>query len=1147
MEQASSYQKVYYKGQEDPSNANLVNSLKFKTEVNKEKRKWSPHIAKEETFRKKRLREDQYSETIPEDKRIILTIQDKHVYHDIKNKELIREIPKEDEYYKVTKPTQVIPNVEEKLNATNEMQPRPTIIHRNDDEETDEEEPESINSIYKIQGIEFLPAGFLELDPMLFKNEYEFISDKDQEMFKEDQRKIKVQRRKQYDQRDKNRERKVVIFVADEYKDKLMDYFEKFTVEKKRKLNQDELQFVADSMQTNVDTISKLQDLYIDKKRQTHGKKLKKLVQNSYFNTDGELHEIPDILKKFLLLNNADALSDLGKSRKFKPKKKKKQPQEQLDPIPEDVVNENTERGRLVSAQFHDVTQEMPNPRDVKVVAVQSDGAPLINSQRVKQGKQKNEFSPLYYDSQISAILDKIRGRQPQQAEPRDSNLGIPRNDDAEMSNTKNLAKIKSLIDKEEDKIANDMDRLIKTYNLEPEVYKKWALTELAFDRPEFQVEGATGNEPVVDVESQGPKASAFRNHRICTLPDEKRTTTSYPVTHFTQSKLEEMDPAEDEDQDPEEIAQDEAGPRRTTKHQAKASVNPLPDIQEEEKFDPVEGVKSVTVVSKSHKNFNKFTDKFRSHIPKIDYFFEVISECFEVNKKKQFVITTLNQDMQMVLIDEVVLEDSDKVYESFFNGEFEKTVSIIILRNHQGEILEVIKILASEDLTDDQVDYMLGKKSPEVVAYVENVFLIDDDDRRGGKGRTQSMGMQRPKNITAVRPKAYSNFSNIRGLNKTPENRSGAQSLRGTGKISVNRAGPSDSNVGRPTDYSGLAREYENKAIKEFADGDGNNRSSKLADPKSSMTDGDLPRVSDVYNQMKEDGINDFKAQGNRLSWDGRPTGMSNAQGPRVTELYNDMKDRAINDLEAQNQDSGRLSNQTRPPGVSLIYNQMKEDQINEWRKRKTNGGEEAPAQDSDPKNSNQGNQKSPAKESENRVSSAKKSSMKDPKLSRFSQGGRPTNYSAFYEKYVSSAIDDSGRDVTESRKTTGIEPLSGTLRSKLSEDDRKRDSKLSQQGKSSNPKTSTVSKKDSVISQSKQSKLPEQIKHVLESENNEGSKKDLEKMEMEIKKQYDPKMIDEFYRFCREILPDDNRYKESILFVSLFYYFLETKNLLN
>lgn len=38
---------------------------------------------------------------------------------------------------------------------------------------------------------------------------------------------------------------------------------------------------------------------------------------------------------------------------------------------------------------------------------------------------------------------------------------------------------------------------------------------------------------------------------------------------------------------------------------------------------------------------------------------------------------------------------------------------------------------------------------------------------------------------------------------------------------------------------------------------------------------------------------------------------------------------------------------------------------------------------------------------------------------------------------------------------------------------------------------------------------------------------------------------MIKEFYEFCQKRLPNDQTYKESVLFVSLFYFFLENKHL--
>ena len=53
---------------------------------------------------------------------------------------------------------------------------------------------------------------------------------------------------------------------------------------------------------------------------------------------------------------------------------------------------------------------------------------------------------------------------------------------------------------------------------------------------------------------------------------------------------------------------------------------------------------------------------------------------------------------------------------------------------------------------------------------------------------------------------------------------------------------------------------------------------------------------------------------------------------------------------------------------------------------------------------------------------------------------------------------------------------------------------------------------------------------------------------MEQELQKRRgskDATMGEEFYRFCKEVLPKDEKYKEGIFMVSLFYYFLEKNKL--
>lgn len=50
---------------------------------------------------------------------------------------------------------------------------RHTYIHK---PKTLSKEDEGLSTVYKIEGQEFLPEGFIELDPLLLKDEYEFES-----------------------------------------------------------------------------------------------------------------------------------------------------------------------------------------------------------------------------------------------------------------------------------------------------------------------------------------------------------------------------------------------------------------------------------------------------------------------------------------------------------------------------------------------------------------------------------------------------------------------------------------------------------------------------------------------------------------------------------------------------------------------------------------------------------------------------------------------------------------------------------------------------------------------------------------------------------------------------------------------------------
>ncbi len=109
------------------------------------------------------------------------------------------------------------------------------------------------DAIYKVEGVEFLPEGFLELDPVLYVDAYEFENELQKKMFKDNQRKVVQQRRKQYENRWKQKKRDVTIFILDEHKDKVINYLERWYFKHKRKMNEREIVHVSQLLNCDPD------------------------------------------------------------------------------------------------------------------------------------------------------------------------------------------------------------------------------------------------------------------------------------------------------------------------------------------------------------------------------------------------------------------------------------------------------------------------------------------------------------------------------------------------------------------------------------------------------------------------------------------------------------------------------------------------------------------------------------------------------------------------------------------------------------------------------------------------------------------------------------------------------------------------------
>lgn len=75
-----SYSRVIYQNKDDKDAQKLVNSYNYGYNENR-KKAWSPNVQDEETFRKKREREDAYINNFHPMDRPVLVIKEKHKYN----------------------------------------------------------------------------------------------------------------------------------------------------------------------------------------------------------------------------------------------------------------------------------------------------------------------------------------------------------------------------------------------------------------------------------------------------------------------------------------------------------------------------------------------------------------------------------------------------------------------------------------------------------------------------------------------------------------------------------------------------------------------------------------------------------------------------------------------------------------------------------------------------------------------------------------------------------------------------------------------------------------------------------------------------------------------------------------------------------
>lgn len=295
----TSYSKVIFRNR-DPESEDIVNSFKYKSVSPIKHRMYSADIAEEDRFRKKKIREDFYIKDLEKDTRPVLVIKKKEVFENLQSPEMSIHPLRDDRFYKITKNTSTIDSMEEQLRNQQLQAKRETIVSKPRNASASPNR-DNAAKMFKIQGIEFLPEGFLELDPLLYKDEYMFDNQFNEKRFEEEQRRLKALRRRQYDQRNEQKQREVTIFVVDEQKDKILEYFERWYFKNKRKMDAEEIAHTAELLNSPPELIQNLQDLYLKRAKLMNEETVRQLLKMPYETRKHRLSNVPFTVQKLLL------------------------------------------------------------------------------------------------------------------------------------------------------------------------------------------------------------------------------------------------------------------------------------------------------------------------------------------------------------------------------------------------------------------------------------------------------------------------------------------------------------------------------------------------------------------------------------------------------------------------------------------------------------------------------------------------------------------------------------------------------------------------------------------------------------------------------------------------------------------------------
>ena len=706
MQDNSPYSRVIHKNNSDKSDSDLVNSYRFRHPSPQKFRKWSPEASREERSRKKREREDKYVKTLDPEEKPLLVIKQKNLYKDLKSPDLVEDPALKEDFYKVSKNTQVIESLEEQIKMTQDIARKDTVVHQPKEETS--EMPTSLNNIYKIEGIEFLPEGFLELEPILHKDQFEFDCQLHEHMFEEEQKRIKALRRKQYEEREMDRKREVTIFVIEEHKDKLMEYLDNWYAVHKRKMNDEEIEQVARILQIESETMARLQDLYLHKKRVINSKILHGHLYSNGKLQDERVQELPEHLKRLFKTAPTENYSFV-EPRVYKTN-------EEYDPV---YLKSHTKKMQKNKAKKHgtkygkhDNNNATTNGINSQELLKFSDNFQNIlnggvfkgTTKALSENDQQSLFSATgklkrkpgqendlkaYFDNEINIILEKIKSFQPKE-KPK---ANLP----AQTDNQKFIDQYKEkLASFARDPTSSEIIRMesqLNHYNQNPVEYKPYAQTDFVNNPREFGLKGRT------TIGSQDtPKLSATSMSKKSTPNGNKKDSIVSKPSGAKKPSVPRLSKPKNDS-----IANKESMIKRARITQAKEDID---TAALNEVVQPLR----VTIVSRNDRGATIISQKLRPSLINNEYIFQTIEDILETNGERTVTVITRNEKGEIIDEKTIDIEDVGNFYHNYVVHEPKLSRMSLIVRNEKGQTISVTPIKNQSVSGNDQIEVVLQK-----------------------------------------------------------------------------------------------------------------------------------------------------------------------------------------------------------------------------------------------------------------------------------------------------------------------------------------------------------------------------------------------------------------------------------------------------